>query len=72
MINPVDEIKAAQDAIRAGLTSRAAEIRKLGRDPEEVYREIAADNAAADGLGLVLDTDPRRDASRQQEEPTNG
>ena len=72
MINPVDEIKAAQDAIRAGLTSRAAEIRKLGRDPEEVYREIAEDNAAADGLGLVLDTDPRRDASRQQEEPTNG
>jgi lambda family phage portal protein len=72
MINPVDEIKAAQDAIRAGLTSRSAEIRKLGRDPEEVYREIAEDNAAADRLGLVLDTDGRKDASRQQQEPTNG
>jgi lambda family phage portal protein len=72
MINPVDEIKAAQDAIRAGLTSRREEIRKLGRDPEEVYREIARDNAETDRLGLVLDSDPRRDASRQNQEPTNG
>jgi lambda family phage portal protein len=73
MINPVDEIKAAQDAIRAGLTSRAEEIRKLGRDPIEVYREIAEDNQEADRLGLVLDTDPRQDANRlPQQEPVNG
>jgi lambda family phage portal protein len=72
MINPVDEIKAAQDAIRAGLTSRAEEIRKLGRDPLDVYREIQEDNAEADRLGLVLDTDPRRDSARINKEPTNG
>jgi lambda family phage portal protein len=72
MINPVDEIKAAQDAIRAGLTSRREEIRKLGRDPEEVYREIQQDNADADRLGLILDTDPRRDARRQEQELANG
>jgi lambda family phage portal protein len=72
MINPADEIKAAADAIRAGLTSRAEEIRKLGRDPLDVYREIQQDNAEADRLGLVLDTDPRKDAARQPQEPTNG
>lgn len=59
MIDPSKEINAAKASIRAGLSSRQAEIRGLGRDPEEVMAEIAADNAAADALQLFLDSDPR-------------
>jgi capsid protein len=31
-------------------------------DAEDVDREIAADNARADALGLILDSDPRKAA----------
>lgn len=60
MIDPANDIKAAVSAIRAGLSSRPSEIRKLGYDPEEIGAEIAADNALIDKLGLVLDSDPRK------------
>jgi lambda family phage portal protein len=60
MLSPKDEIPAKRDAIRAGLTSRQAEIRKLGDDPEEVDREQAEDNARADLARLQHDSDGRR------------
>lgn len=60
MIDPVKETDAMMAGIRAGITSRSAEIRSLGRDPEEVYAEIAQDNQLVDALDLILDTDPRR------------
>jgi lambda family phage portal protein len=59
MLDPTKEVGAMIKAIRAGLTSRQDEIRKLGRDSAEVLREIAEDNAIADELGLILDSDPR-------------
>ena len=40
--------------------SRSEAISAFGYDAEEIDREIAADNARADALGLVLDSDPRR------------
>ena len=48
-------------AIRAGLISRSEAISAYGYDAEDVDREIAADNARADALGLVFDSDPRHD-----------
>jgi capsid protein len=54
-------------AIRAGLMSRSEAISGNGYDAEDVDREIAADNARADDLGLVFDSDPRYD----QPMPTN-
>ena len=48
-------------AIRAGLMSRSEAISGNGYDAEDVDREIAADNARADGLGLVFDSDARHD-----------
>ena len=48
-------------AIRAGLSSRSEAISAYGYDAEDVDREIAADNARADELGLVFDSDPRHD-----------
>ena len=35
-----------------------------GYDAEDVDREIAADNARADGLGLVFDSDPRHELTK--------
>jgi lambda family phage portal protein len=60
MIDPATELEAAGKAIRMGLSSRSEEIRTLGRDPEQVDSEIAADNERADRLKLTLDSDPRQ------------
>ena len=46
--------------IRGGLDSRQNVIRRRGRDPEDVAKEIEAENATADDKGFVFDTDPRR------------
>jgi len=59
-VDPEKELKAIVLAIRAGLMSRSEAISAFGYDAETIDREIAADNARADELGLVLDSDPRR------------
>lgn len=58
-VDPQKEFNAMKLAIRAGLTSRSEAISAYGYDAEDVDREIAADNARADELGLVFDSDPR-------------
>lgn len=64
MINPAEEITAARDAIRAGLSSRSNEQRRLGFDPADLDAEITADNARADDLELIFDSDPRKVTTR--------
>jgi lambda family phage portal protein len=59
-INPVQDVQAKRDEIRAGLTSRKREVAEDGYDVEDLDAEIAADNQRADALGLVFDSDPRR------------
>jgi len=59
-VDPEKEFKATLLAIRAGLMSRSEAISAFGMDAEDVDREIAADNARADELGLIFDSDPRR------------
>ncbi|TBW33363.1 phage portal protein [Siculibacillus lacustris] len=59
MIDPTKEIPAARDAIRSGLSSRSEELRRMGYDPEKVDAEIAEENARADGLKLLFDSDGR-------------
>jgi lambda family phage portal protein len=61
-VDPEKEFKALQLAIRSGLMSRSEAISSFGYDAEDVDREIATDNARADSLGLVFDSDPRRTA----------
>ncbi len=46
-------------AIRAGLMSRSEAVSSFGYDAEDMDREIAADNARADSMGLIFDSDPR-------------
>ena len=60
-VDPQKEFNAMKLAIRAGLSSRSEAISAYGYDAEDVDREIAADNARADDLGLVFDSDPRHD-----------
>ena len=60
-VDPQKEFNAMKLAIRAGLMSRSEAISGNGYDAEDVDREIAADNARADALGLVFDSDPRHD-----------
>lgn len=63
-VDPQKEFNAVKIAIRSGLLSRSEAISAFGYDAEDIDREIAADNQRADQLGLVLDTDPRRDPER--------
>lgn len=59
-VNPKDEVEADIKAIRAGLNSRRRVVSGGGTDVEVLDREIAEDNKRADGLGLILDSDPRK------------
>ena len=60
-VDPQKEFNAMLTAMRAGLLSRSEAISSFGYDAEDVDREIAADNARADDLGLIFDSDPRHD-----------
>ena len=68
-VDPEKELKAVVLAIRAGLMSRSEAISAFGYDAEEIDREIAADNARADALGLMLDTDPHKVARTGAAQP---
>ena len=62
-LKPVDPYKDAMAdllAIRTGTMTLAQAIARQGHNPDAVLAEIAATNAKLDGLGLVLDSDPRR------------
>ena len=72
-VDPQKEFNAVKTAIRGGLLSGSEAISAFGYDAEDIDREIAADNQRADQLGLVLDTDPRRDPERLSDvTPTPG
>lgn len=62
-VDPLKDVLAAKEAVRCGFDSRSGIIHEMGRDPEQVDEEIAADNARADQAGSVYDTDPRKTAS---------
>lgn len=59
-INPVQDIQARREEMRAGLVSRRQSVSELGEDVEALDEEIAADNTRADTLGLIFDSDPRK------------
>ena len=60
-VDPKKEFDAMIAAIRGGLLSRSEAISSFGYDAEDIDHEIAADNARADALGLVFDSDPRHE-----------
>lgn len=68
MLDERAETLATVAKIRAGLTSRAEAVSQTGWNIEDIDAELAADNARADRLGLVLDSDPRRVTAQGQEQ----
>jgi lambda family phage portal protein len=68
MIDPKADVQANVQKVRAGVLPRSEWIARTGWDAEQIDSEIAADNARADRLGLVLDTDPRRTTLQGQEQ----
>lgn len=59
-VDPLKDQLAEQMAVRNGFKSRSQVVAENGGDVETVDREIAADNARADSMGLIYDSDPRR------------
>ena len=59
-VDPEKDIKASNDAIRSGLSTRSTEVAAQGRDAGAVDAEQAADNKRADKLGLSYDSDGRK------------
>lgn len=58
-INPVDDVRAALIAMRAGLRSPQEILLESGRDPKELVAEFKAWFAMVDGADLVFDNDVR-------------
>lgn len=69
-INPVQDIQASKEAVRAGFSSRSAEVSGQGEDSEVIDAEQAADNQRADDLKLRYDSDGRQPASGPKETVT--
>lgn len=63
MVDPVREMGALVQAVRAGAMTWPQMVAELGYDPRAQIEEIAKYNAEFDERGVVLDTDPRRVAN---------
>jgi lambda family phage portal protein len=61
MIDPVKEVKALTEAVRAGLISPQDAILEQGYDPNQVLEEFKDWNAKLDAAKIVLASDPRQD-----------
>ncbi|PYN83234.1 MAG: phage portal protein [Candidatus Rokuibacteriota bacterium] len=64
-LHPVQDSEAERALVRSGFKSRSQVVTELGYNIEQLDREIAADNARADELGLVFDSDPRKTGPSQ-------
>jgi lambda family phage portal protein len=68
-VDPLKDIQAAREAVALGVRSISDIIRESGRDPEEVWLELAEDRAMLAKLGIPVASDTSPAAG--QEEPTN-
>lgn len=59
-INPVQDIQAQREEIRAGLASRRQKINERGDDIEQIDADNASDIERTDDLGIIYDTNPKQ------------
>jgi lambda family phage portal protein len=59
-INPVQDVEANKAAVRSGFKARSAVISEQGDDAEAIDAQQAVDQARADSLKLIYDTDARK------------
>jgi lambda family phage portal protein len=64
MIDPVKEIKAMTDEVRAGFTSWAEAVSSRGWDPQELLIALKEEYALFEEFKLMLTCDPRFDPTR--------
>ena len=67
MLDTGAEVRAMVQRVRAGFVSRSEMVSRDGWDVEEIDAEIAADNARADRLSNVYDSDGRKRTQQGQE-----
>ncbi len=60
------EIESLKNMIRCGLISRSEAVSQTGLDPTALDEEIQRDNARADQLGLIFDSDARKTTMQGQ------
>lgn len=66
-VDPLKEVKAMVEKVRANLISWQEAVRQLGYDPSEILEELKADAAAFDAAKLKPYSDPRFDIGREQQ-----
>lgn len=75
-VDPLKDLQSEILAIRAGIKSRSQSVGERGSNSAEVDSDIASDNARADKLKLILDSDPRQTTKqggpREKPQPTGG
>ena len=69
MVDATREVPALIKAVRAGLLSMPQAIRQQGYDPDLLLAEEAAWRAKTAAAGVLLDTDPAADPTRQTAAP---
>jgi len=70
LLDPGAEVRALIQRVRAGFISRSEVVSMSGWDAEQIDAEIAQDNARADALGNVYDSDPRKVTQQGQTNDT--
>lgn len=68
MIDPVKEIKAMIDEVRAGFKSWEEAVRENGYDPEKVKQELLKNQTEFKKLGIIIESLPCFDADRMNAE----
>lgn len=58
-VNPLDDIKASKESMRAGVVSLSETIRERGYDPDEVFAEIEKERKELAAKGIVVDSDAK-------------
>jgi capsid protein len=69
-VDPLKDQEAQKMAVRNGFKSRSEVVSEYGYDAEEIDDEIKKDNARADEIGIIFDSDARGHALRNRRIPT--
>lgn len=64
-VDPLKEVAALKEMVRAGFISWQEAVRQGGYDPAEVAKEISDDQATFDDNGFMLTVDARNDVARK-------
>lgn len=69
-VDPVKDVTASIQAVRAGFTTRTTVVAAGGDDIEDIDNEWAAETERAEKMGLVFDSNPRQTLLRGAKDPT--